>query len=96
MHIRAIEMHNDDIGNTEFSNSRHVTQSPAAIIAARRSAGNPLRITLTRGPAVARYCRERSADLRLATGSLDRDPLPPWDHDLSLALDRWVDAREAR
>lgn len=89
-------MYIKSIGTDQFSKARHSAQSPSAIIAARRAAGNPLRITLHRGPETVRCMRERSADLRLAAGALNRDPSPPWDRELSLALDRWVESREVR
>lgn len=86
-------MHIKSIGATKFSKRRHSAQSPSATIARRRNAGRH-HISLTRGPAVARYVRQRAADLRLAAGALDRDQTPPWDRELSLSLDRWVEARE--
>ncbi|MCF8014299.1 MAG: hypothetical protein K9L65_01120, partial [Chromatiaceae bacterium] len=86
-------MHIKSIGVIQFSKRRHSAQSPAVIIASRRNAGRH-HITLTRGPAVVRYVRHRTGDLRLAAAAPDRDQTPPWDRELSLALDRWVVAQE--
>lgn len=79
----------------DFSTTRHHRNS-AHVITDRRAIGAPTRIEPTRGPLRARYIRERAADLRLASGALDRDPPPPWDRELSLSLDRWTAVREAR
>lgn len=73
-----------------YSTTRHLRHNFPYHIA-----GDPLRIGPTMGPARARYIRKRAADLRLAAGALDRDPPPPFDRELSLALDRWLEAREA-
>ncbi len=44
----------------------------------------------------AAHIRARAVDLSLSIRLRPGAPLPPWDRELSLALDRWILAREVR